>query len=382
MKKKLFIFICLLLICISGFNGVSVFAQTNELNVSSKSAYLMDYHTGAVLYSKNEEEKLPIASMTKLMLLLLTFENLDNGNLSLEEKITVSQRAKSMGGSQVFLEENGEYLCSDLLKSIIIASANDASVAIAEKLYGSEEQCVQEMNNRANQLNMKNTLYSNCTGLPKPTQYSCAKDVAVLLKEVCNHKEYFEYSNIWMDEIIHPSGNITGLTNTNKLVRFYSGCDGGKTGFTSEAGFCLSATAKRGQMRLIGVVINADNSKTRFNDTSTMFNYGFANYAEKCVFEDGQELTETATVSGGVKEQVSLAVKGSCFVFGKKNEKINSSYEIEVKKLKAPLKKGQVVGKISIYINSIKTDELEIVCNEDVRKTSYSENIEKIINNW
>ncbi len=383
MKKKIIILLSLTIICFSNVFQIGVFAESKqEVKISSKSAYLVEYHSGTVLYAKNENERLPIASMTKLMLLLLAFENIDSGNLCLTEKIVVSENASSMGGSQVFLEGNGEYLCSDLIKSIVVASANDASVAIAEKLYGSESECVEQMNARAKELNMNNTLYSNCTGLPKPTQYSCAKDVATLLQKVCEHKEYFDFSSTWMDEIKHPSGNITGLTNTNKLVRFYAGCDGGKTGFTSEAGFCLSATAKRGGMRLVGVVIKAENSKDRFADTSALFNYGFANYSEKCVFEKGQVLNEKAKISSGIKEELEIASKEDYFVFGKKNEKVNYTYELELNKIKAPIKKGDVVGKIKVYIDSIKATEIEVVANETIRKKSYAENIEEIATKW
>ncbi len=383
MKKRFIILLSLTIICISNVFQASIFAETkSELNISSKSAYLVEYHSGTVLYSKNENERLPIASMTKLMLLLLAFENLEAGNLSLTEKIIVSENASSMGGSQVFLEANGEYLCSDLIKSIIVASANDASVAMAERLYGSESECIDKMNERAKELSMNNTLYSNCTGLPKPTQYSCAKDVATLLQKVCEHEEYFEYSSTWIDEIKHPSGNTTGLTNTNKLVRFYAGCDGGKTGFTSEAGFCLSATAKRGGMRLVGVVIKADSSKDRFADTSSLFNYGFANYSEKCIFEKGQVLEEKAKVLSGVQDQLEISAKSDYFVFGKKNEKVNYTYELELDKVKAPIKKGDKVGKISVYIDNVKVTEIEVVANETVRKKSYIENIEDIANNW
>ena len=383
MKKRFIILLSLVIICLTNVFQTSIFADSkNQLNVHSKSAYLIDYHSGTVLYSKNETEKLPIASMTKLMLLLLAFENIQAGNLSLTETINVSENASSMGGSQVFLEANGNYLCSDLIKSIIVASANDASVAIAEKLFGAESECVEQMNIRAKQLNMDNTLYSNCTGLPKPTQYSCAKDVATLLQKVCSFKEYFDYSSTWIDEIKHPSGNSTGLTNTNKLVRFYSGCDGGKTGFTSEAGFCLSATAKRGGMRLIGVVIKAENSKERFADVSSLFNYGFANYTEKCIFEKDQVMEEKIKVSSGVKEELEIATKDSYYVFGRKNEKINYFYELELDKVKAPIKKGEKVGKVNIYIDNIKKAEIELVANESIRKKSYGENIKEIINNW
>jgi len=382
MKKKIFaIMLSLISLFLTTGKSVSVFAES-KLAISSKSAYLIDYNTNTVLYSKNENERLPIASMTKLMLLYLTFNAIENNYLSLEEKILVSENAKNMGGSQVFLESNSEYLCSELIKSIIISSANDSSVAIAERLYGSESACVDAMNNASKELNLTNTLYSNCTGLPKPTQYSTAKDVAMLLKAVCSFEKYFLYSNIWLDKIKHPSGQETILTNTNKLVKFYNGCDGGKTGFTQEAGFCLSATAKRGNLRLIGVVINAENSKNRFNDVSTMFNYGFANYTETCVLEKGEIINEKVEVTGGVKNSLEIAVKDGFYIFGEKNKKLTYDYKIELKTLYAPIKKGQKVGVAKILKDNNVIGEVQLIANESISKKSFKNNIEDIASNW
>lgn len=383
MNKLKFIIISLTIICFFNvFKPTHQVLASSEIVSKSNSAYLIDYQTGTVLYSKDENKRLPIASMTKLMLLLLVFENVQEGNLKTDEQILVSENASGMGGSQVFLEANGKYCCLDLIKSVIIASANDASVALAERLYGSEQNCVEQMNNKAKSLGMENTLYSNCTGLTKPTQYSCAKDVAKLLVQVCNYNQYFEYSKIWMDEIDHPSGNVTGLTNTNKLVKYYSGCDGGKTGFTSEAGFCLAATAKRGGMRLVGVVIKAETSKDRFADVSNMFNYGFDNYSEKCIFEKGQILQENAKVECGNKETIKIKVKDGYYSFGRKNEKQDCFYEISLNKLKAPISQGEVVGSVSIYLNKIKCAQLDLVAAEDVRVKKVGEIIKEIVTKW
>lgn len=387
MKKKFISILSLIAISIFAFNikftAVKTVNAENGLNVKGKSAIIMDYNSGSIIYAKNENARLPIASMTKLMALLLTFENVDNNNLSLDEKITVSKTASGMGGSQVFLEAGGEYLCSDLVKSVIVASANDATVALCERLYGSEENAVEEMNKRAKELNLNDTLYSNSTGLTKPTQYSSAKDVANLLKELCTHKQYFNYSKIWMDEIKHPSGNVTEISNTNKLVRFYEGCDGGKTGFTGEAGFCLSATAKRGAMRLISVVIGGENSKERFNGVSSMFNYAFSNYSEKCVFERGEEIEKNVKVKGGKQENVKLIAKENCYIFGKKNEKTDFELNYELcKEIKAPVKQGQILGKVTVFVNNVKYDEVEVVAGENISKKTYFDNVKEIANNW
>ena len=252
--------------------------KNEELNVSAKSAYLMDYGTQTVIFAQNERAHLPIASMCKIMTLLLSFEAIDAGVLDMEEEITVSERAASMGGSQVFLEANSKYLVKELLKSIVVCSANDSCVALAERIAGNESVFVDRMNERAKGLGANDTLFANCTGLPKEPQYSCAKDVALMLKELLKNEEYYAFGKVWLDKFAHPQGRYTEITNTNKLVRFYDGCDGGKTGFTNQAGFCLAATAKRGGMRVISVVIGEQDSKTRFDDVRSMFDYAFANY--------------------------------------------------------------------------------------------------------
>ena len=248
MKK--FINLLSIIVCFSLITTLNLTKNyvSAEEPIKSKSAYLYDFNTKTEIYAHNENKRLPIASMTKIMLLDLVYENLDNGNISLDEEVTVSENASKMGGSQVFLESGFNYKIGDLIKSITVASANDASVAMAERLYGSEEECVIKMNEKANSLGLKNTQFVNCTGLPKPMQYSSAKDITLIFADLITHKTYFDYSKIWMDKIEH-SKNHTEISNTNKLVRFYDGCDGGKTGFTNEAGFCLTATAKRGNKK-------------------------------------------------------------------------------------------------------------------------------------
>ncbi|MBO5713619.1 MAG: D-alanyl-D-alanine carboxypeptidase [Clostridia bacterium] len=291
-------YIILLLITLSfcfNLGNINVYANEN-VSVSSYSAYLLDYNSNTVIFAKNENDRKPIASMTKIMLLLLAYENIESGNLSLEESVTVSKNASKMGGSQVFLEENGVYTVDVLLKSITVASANDASVAISERMYGSEKECVNQMNKKAKDLNLENTLFANCTGLPAPMQYSSAKDIAIIFSNLIKYDNYFKYSNVWMDTVNH-SKNSTEISNTNKLIKRYEGCDGGKTGFTSEAGYCLTATAKRGNMRLIASVINAATSNDRFESVTNMFDYGFSNYVNKCVVDNDIPLEDKLSVS-------------------------------------------------------------------------------------
>ena len=287
-----------------------------------------------------------------------------------------------MGGSQVFLDANKPYKASELIKSIIVASANDASVAMAERLYGSESACVDEMNARAKEWGLDDTLFSNCTGLPKPTQYSCAKDVAKMLSEVVKHDEYFEYSKIWTDEIDH-GGRKTEITNTNKLVRFYEGCDGGKTGYTAESGFCLAGTAKRGNMRLIAVVIKGESSKSRFADVSSAFNYGFDNYSSKAALDDEKELSVTAKVEKGIKKDVKIIPENDVYVFSKKNEKQDIVIDFEpYNKIKAPIKKGDKVGCLIVYKNGVETGRTNALAAETVNKKTYFDYVRDVARSW
>ena len=387
MKKK----ICLILLGLISITTVlTQFAFTNisyadniELACKSKSAYLMDYNSNTVIYSKNENERLPIASMCKVMTLLLSFDAISNGQLNENDLIVISENASGMGGSQVFLEPNADYKVSELLKSIVVASANDACVAIAEKLCGSEELFVNKMNEKCKELNLQNTKFANCTGLPKPEQFSCAKDVAIMFKELINHNEYFKYSNIWMDKISHPKDRVTEISNTNKLIRFYKGCDGGKTGFTSDAGHCLVASAKRGDMRLISVVIKAPDSKTRFNEVSSMFNYGFANYENKKIVSADKPLNLSVSVLGAKENYVEVVAEKDLFLFSRKNTE--RSVEINFicyDKIKAPLKKGEVVGELQIFENNVLINTIKVITNNDVNEKSYFDNIIDIGENW
>ena len=353
-----------------------------DKSIATKSVYLTETGTGEVLFAKNENERLTIASMTKIMLLNLVFEAVDSGNLSFDEEITVSENASGMGGSQVFLEKNGKYKAEDLIKSVIIASANDASVALAERLFGSEAECVSAMNKKCEEWKLENTLFSNCTGLPKPTQYSSAKDVSVMLSKLITHKEYFRFSKIWTDEITHNAGRKTGLTNTNKLVRFYDGCDGGKTGFTSESGFCLAATAKRGALRLIAVAIDSPDSKTRFAEVSSMFNYGFDNFTSKMAVDSSKPLEIKAEVDKGVKEKVKIIPENDVFVFGEKSKKQNVTIDFKPDKICAPIKSGEKAGELIVFKDNVEYKRVNVLAAEDIAKKTYFAYIKDIARKW
>jgi len=385
-KKFSVIFILLAFIMTIGvFGGFKAKVNAIEYgeNIQSKSAYLMDYNTKTVIYAKNELERRPIASMCKIMTLLLTFEEVKNGNLKLEDSIVVSENANGMGGSQIFLDANAEYQVGELVKGVIVASANDASVALAERICGSENAFVEKMNLKASQLGMENTKFSNCTGLPKPEQYSCAKDVAIMFSELIKHKEYFKYSTLWMDEICHPNDRVTEISNTNKLIRFYEGCDGGKTGYTSEAGHCLTACARRNGMRLISVIISAPDSKTRFKEASNLFNFGFANYCNKIVLDEEKPLENTVKIKGGKADCVGVKTQRTVFVFSEKNQK--RSVEIVFKDfgiLKAPIYQGDVIGEIIVYENGKEIAKVPAVATEDVLKASFGDAINNIAGAW
>ncbi|MBE5742237.1 MAG: D-alanyl-D-alanine carboxypeptidase [Clostridiales bacterium] len=378
--KKLFILLTTLSLLFISTTFIS--ANADGIKNLSKSAILLEAETGTVICKSNEKARLPIASMTKIMLLNLCFENIEQGNLSLDEDITVSKNASGMGGSQVFLEANSKYKAKDLIKSVIIASANDASVALAERLYGSETECVSVMNAKCVEWKLDNTLFSNCTGLPKPTQYSSAEDVAIMLKHLISHKDYFSYSNIWMDEIKHSGDRVTGLTNTNKLVKFYDGCDGGKTGYTSESGFCLAATAKRGGLRLISVVINSPDSKSRFNEVSNMFNYGFDNYTSKMVIDSSKPLEIDVKIGKSKNDKIEIKPINDVFVFSKRNEKEKITIDFNPIEKCAPVSKGEKVGELIVFRSGVEYKRVDVVTTCDVQVKTYFDYIKDIAKNW
>lgn len=370
--------------CFTGFyNTFAYYEKEKNISINAKSGILVDYKTNTVIYSKNELEHLPIASMCKIMTLVLCFEAMENNEISIGETVIVSENASGMGGSQVFLETNGEYLVGDLIKSIVVASANDACVAMAEKICGSESAFIEKMNNKASELGMENTVFVNCTGLPQAGQYSCAKDVSVMFKELLKYEDYYKFSRIWTDVVLHPNNRKTEISNTNKLVRFYKGCDSGKTGFTSEAGHCLSASAMRNGMRLICVVIGAPSSKERFATVSDMFNFAFANFENKKIIENDKPLNIKVNVSNGKKKELSVIPENSVYLFCKKNTKkgIEISFE-PLKKICAPVYKGSKVGKLIAFENGVEIGSVNVIANETILEKTYFDNIKNIVNNW
>ena len=366
-----------------GQEAVSTAKSLQEgLNIRAKSAYLMDFGTKTPIYTQNEKARLPIASMCKIMTLLLCFEEIDKGALGLEEEIMVSEKAASMGGSQVFLEANAKYSAKELIKSIVVCSANDSCVAMAERIAGSEELFVEKMNEKAKELGANDTLFSNCTGLPKEPQYSCAKDVATMLKALLLHEEYYQFGKVWMDKFQHPAGRYTEISNTNKLVRFYDGCDGGKTGFTNEAGFCLAATAKRDGMRVISVVIGEESSANRFEDVKTMFNYAFANYKMTPIAEAGVPLETPIAVEGGRTKTVTAYPQRAVYAFVKKGENASILTEIHTEKLRAPIAQKAKIGELVVFRDGVETDRVALLAAENVEKATVWDRMKDIAKEW
>lgn len=383
MKKNVIcsIIIALILTICCGIMQTSglVYAD-NKFDLTAKSAILMDYNTKTIIYEKDKDKKLPIASMVKLMTIYITFQNIESGKITYEQEFTSSEHASGMGGSQVFIDPYVNYSVKDLLRSVIMASANDASVVLAEGISGSESEFVNLMNETAKNLGMNNTLYVNSTGLPAPEQYSTAYDCALLLSNLLKYDDYHKFSTVWMDYLTHPSGRKTELVNTNKLVRYYDGCDGGKTGSTSEAGYCLSSSVKRNNMRLISVVIGSSTGKDRFKESTNLFNFGFANYENKQLVNKNVVFKEIETKR--CKEKIARVVSVEDFyAFDKKGNKSSYDISVELPEILGATKVGEIIGQVIISKegNVIKTIGLTVL--EDINSLSFMDNFKEVISN-
>ena len=362
--------------------GFKVQSVDGDLVKNCKPAHLMDHDSGECVYKQNETVRMPIASVCNVMTLTLAMEAIHNGKISLDDTVTASENAAGMGGSQVFLGSGCKYSVDQLLKSIVVCSANDSCVAISEAVAGSEESFVAQMNKKASELGCSDTLFANCTGLPKEPQYSCAHDVALMFKNLLSYENYFNYSRIWLEDFVHPDNRTTSMTNTNKLIRRYQSCDGGKTGFTNEAGFCLAATAKKDNLRFISVVLGAESSDDRFASTVNMFNYGFANYKNKIVLDKDVTLNDEFTVSGGKKHSFAVCPERNSYVFSAADKSPDVTHIIIAYDVKAPVQKGQNVGKIEVYKDGVLYDTVNVVSAEDVQKAGFGDYFKDISENW
>ena len=370
--------ICLFLLLF--FIPIIVYAEDIDLAQNAKSAILMDASTGKVLYEKNADEPLAPASMTKLASMLIIMEAIDDGSLKLSDKVTISKEAADMGGSQVFLEENEVYTVEQLLKSVAIASGNDAVVALAEKIAGSQEGFVKMINNRLQEIGAINTTFLNARGLDTSGHVSTAKDMAIIAYNLLKHPKILEYTSVYEDYLEKNDGSKTWLVNTNKLVRFYDGVDGLKTGFTSNAGYCLTATAKKNNFRLISVVMGEDTTENRSSDTVKMLNYGFNTYRINIIKTKGEVLGE-ARVDGGKKEIVSIVLVEDASQLLKNTDKnIKYDFKLKVDKIKAPVKNGDIVGTAEIVDNKGNIiDEVNVTVNEVIEKANWFDYLVKNI---
>ncbi|MBQ7918059.1 MAG: D-alanyl-D-alanine carboxypeptidase [Clostridia bacterium] len=384
MKKTIcfILFVFMLAFClVVPMPETTAFAENAMPEITSKSAYLVDYQTGTVVFEKNADERLPIASMTKLASLSVVFDYLSKGIIKENDLVTVTETAAAVGGSSAFLDAGSRYKVCDLIKTVVIASANDSTVALAEFVAGSEETFVSKMNKLSNSLRLENTNFVNSTGLPAENHYSSAKDMVEIYKTVCNNPLYKKYSKVWMEDFVHPSGRKTGLVNTNRLVKTFDGIEGGKTGYTDKAKFCLTASAARGNTRLVGVVIGATDSKTRFAEMSKLFSFGFANFETK-VIVNGDVPISVASAKNG-KNNATVYPEKSIVRFMPKSENLELSTDYEIYEIKAPLAKGEVVGKMFVFDkNNMVVDEVNLVTDTDIQEVGFKERLEKIVGLW
>lgn len=357
-------------------------ASASEINLSSENCVLMEFETGKVLFEKNADKRGQIASMTKIMLLNLIFDKLESGEISKEDMVSVSERAMSMGGSQVFLDVKNKYAVNDLVKSIIVASANDSSVAMAEYLFGSVESAVTAMNDMAETLGMQNTNFVNVTGLPHDDAYSTARDVAIMTRQLVGREMYKNYSKIWMDKIPHGEDNYTEISNTNKLLKRYAGCDGGKTGFTNQAMHCISATAQKNDMRLIATVMHGSSSNERFQDAITMFDYGFGGFERKEVVSDKTPLEITAKVINGKAESVGIVPSESFSMISKKGGTAEYILNTIIKEdIKAPVKAGDEIGILEVVCDGEVVKTISLIASEDVERAGIKDHLKNLFPN-
>ena len=346
-------------------------------------AMLLEPESGQIVFEINADEKRPVASVTKIMTILLVCEAIEDGAIDLTEDVAVSKNAAGMGGSQVLLDAGETQTVNELLKSVIVGSANDSAVALAEHIAGSAELFVDRMNDRAAELGMTNTNFVNCTGLPTENQYTTARDVARMAAALSKHDLFYDYSSIWLEDFTHESGRVTTLTNTNKLLRLYDGCDGIKTGSTNEAGYCMAASAKRGGMRLIAVVLGAPSGKERFKIAEEMLDYGFAGYRLYPVAKRGAAVRGKMPVAGGSADGVPLVLNQDLTLLVKKGEERGISLEAELPEaIDAPVRTGDVVGYVRVLRGGDMIARVPVAAAESVSARSLGNGLARVIQKW
>ena len=392
MKKWIAMLMASVLFCLSGSMAVMAEEETGgesagSVTVTAPSVFLMEASTGKVLYEKDADTRRPPASVTKVMTILLIYDALSAGKIHKEDVVTTSEYAASMGGSQVFLEAGEEQTVDTLLKCIVVSSANDACVAMAEYISGTEEAFVQQMNERARGLGMENTVFKNCNGLDTDGHVTTARDIALMSRElITKYPDVYEYTKIWMDTIVHKTKKGEeefGLSNTNKLIRQYSYATGLKTGSTGEAKFCLSATAQKDGIDLIAVIMAAPDVKTRFADAQTLLNYGFS-ICRKYEDPDWESVQKTVKVERGEEDQVKVVQKSGFSYLDVSGADVSGVEKKVVPKasLKAPVKKGQKAGTVQYLLNGEKIGEVELAAADDVPAMSLKHAIEDVLDSF
>ena len=374
--KKVLLFLILLII------PLLVKAEEIPLAQNASSGILIEFTTGKVLFEKASNEKMAPASMTKIMTMLLIMEAVESGKISLDDMIPISVNAASMGGSQVFLQPNTEIKAEELIKSIAVASANDSAVAMAEAIAGTTDAFVNKMNEKAKALGCINTNFANVHGLDDPNHYTTAHDMALMARELLKYEDILKYSSIYEAYLKKPDGTSTWMVNTSKLIKYYNGLDGLKTGYTSNAGYCLTATAKRGGMRLISVLMKEPTSQVRNSETIDLLNYGFTNYKIKTILDINKDLGEIEVLNGK-KEKVGLKLMEDATNLESVNEEKNYSYNIRVNPIKAPVKVGNKVGYLEIISDGTFLKKIDITVKEDVKKANlwdlYKRNLNRVL---
>ncbi len=355
-------------------------AKTDGTNIEARSALLMEPMSGKILYEKNADEKFAPASVTKVMTMLLTMEAVDNGKIKLDDKVTCSENAKKMGGSTMLLDTGEIRTVEELLKGVAIASGNDAAVALAEYLGGTEDDFIRMMNKRAQELGMSNTTFKNCNGLPADGHLSTAKDIAIMSKELLKHPKVLKYTGTYMETISEGRKSPIELVNHNKLVRFFDGCDGLKTGFTDEAKYCISATAVRNGVRMLSVIMGAPTYKIRNRDAGVLLNYGFSKYEGKKLVSKDEDIDKVFMDEQTDKFFIAKA-KDDLNVILPKGENKELEKKIVIDELKKEYKAGDVVGKYEVYLGGDKVGEVEIYCDRDIKKGNIIDNIKYNIKN-
>ena len=355
--------------------------KKNAFQVAAKGAILIDASTGKVLFEQDSHKELPPASVTKVMTMLLVMEAADAGKITLDDKVTISERAASMGGSQMYMEVGETHTVAELMKGVAMASANDGCVALAEYVAGSEEIFVERMNQRAQELGMRDTHFVNTNGLPVADHYSSAYDIALMSMKLYEFEETHQWFTTWQDTItvgLPGKEKEFGLTNTNKLIKAYTGCNGIKTGFTSEAGYCLSASATRDDTHLIAVALGSETSKIRNAEIAKMLDYGFANYETAVIAEAGQVMG-TVEIERGTPTSVNAVTAEKITVLAAKGEKDAVKSKVIIRDtVPLPLKKGQKIGKVEVWQGKEKTAEYPLIAEKKVEKASFRELVSRL----